>query len=114
MSPIGIRRTLLRSRRRIPVLFTLLALGLAIAAHHGGPGLAADHHGEAVSAMTEMCLAAFTAVGTTVLLVALGALLLRRWRPVLLPALPEPGRRAPTPRARAGPTLGIWLCVSRC
>lgn len=116
MGPIDVRRLLQRHRRHWAVLVALVAVTCAVAAHHALPTMADDGHhmdGTAQQAM-EMCLAALTAVGATIAVVAIGLVLLPRRRLAVLTAvagLPTP--RVAWPRARAGPALLTLLCVSR-
>jgi hypothetical protein len=97
-------------------LLLVLALGGAIAVHHGVMGLDGMHH-DGMGATVEMCLGVFTAVGAAVAAVALGVLALGRWRTplTLLPAgaltVRLAGRRGP--EARAGPPPLSRLCVWR-
>ena len=117
MGPIAIRRELHRQRRRLTALGAILVCALAISVHHNG--MATSHgHGEmgvSVPAVAEMCLAAFTAVGAAIVLVALGAWALGRWRPrlFLAPTSVLLAADAPLAQARGGPELLRLLCVSR-
>ncbi len=117
VGPIAIRRELHRQRRRLAALSAVLVCALAISAHHSGMAMSHGHDdmGMSVPAVAEMCLAAFTAVGAAVVLVALGAWALGRWRPRLLLAATSVAFTADAPpaRARGGPGLLLLLCVSR-
>jgi hypothetical protein len=113
MSPLGIRRSTRRLRRHAVGLLLVFALGGAIAAHHSGMGPGDMHHG-GMSAVAEMCVGAFTAVGATIAACAMGLLALGRWptQQVLMPAGVLTSV-APSPYpARAGPPLPL-LCVWR-
>lgn len=114
MSALSIRRQLRRQRRRLTVLATVLVLAAIIAAHHGGLAMSA-HDDMGMSAVAEMCLGVFTAVGAALVAVGFAILALGRWRPALhvLPAVTPPARPAPVARARHGPGLLSLLCVSR-
>jgi hypothetical protein len=114
MSPLAIRRSTRRLRRHAAGLLLVFALGGALAAHHSGMATGDMHHGS-MSAVVEMCVGAFTAVGATIATVAIGLLALGRWPTpqVLMPAgvlasVPP----APYP-ARAGPPPLSLLCVWR-
>ena len=115
MGPIALRRLLQRHRRRLASLAVVLVCATAVAAHHGGMAVGDAHHDTGMGAAVEMCLAAFTAVGAAVVAVALGMIALGRWRPEaqLLPTAAWWGAQPPAPRARAGPSLLLLLCVSR-
>lgn len=113
MSPLRVHRALGRIRHAAILPAVVLALGLAIFAHHGMP--AADHgdHGMDMGTVMELCLGVFTAVGAAVVAVCIGVLRLGRWRPPArpLPAAATVVARLPDVRARAGP---VFLCVHRC
>ena len=115
MSPFGLRRLLQRHRRRFAALTVALVCVTALAAHHSGVAAGDAHPEMDMSAVVEMCLAAFTAVGAAVVAVALGLIALGRWRPPLriTPAVSIAGVQPALPRARAGPALLLLICVSR-
>jgi hypothetical protein len=113
MGPILLRRLLERHRGRLAALAAVLACATAIAVHHAGP-MDGKHGGMGMSASAQLCLAAFTAVGAAVVVVALGVIGLGRWRPPLRLAPSAAWLGAPPlPRARAGPALLLLVCVSR-
>lgn len=86
-----------------------------VAMHHTDLSAADSPHDTGMSAVAEMCLAAFTAVGAAAIAVVVGFVALGRWRPPLLlgaaSVLLAP--RVSPARARAGPPLLLLLCVSR-
>lgn len=113
VSPIMIRRLLRRRRHQLAVLSTVFAFGALIAVHHSAPSMGdMDHGGMGVVAQT--CLGIFAAVGAAVVAVAVGIIMLARWRPVIMrvPAT-SAVTRAPAPRGRDGPALLCLLCVCR-
>jgi hypothetical protein len=116
VSPIGIRRATRRLRHHATGLLLVLALAGAITADHSAIGMSDVHH-DGMGAAIEMCLGAFTAVGATVVAVALGILALGRWpaSPALTPAgaLACAGTRAPEARAGPPPRHCSQLCVWR-
>ena len=91
-----------------------LALAGAITAHHSGLPMNA-HYDMEMSAVAELCLGVFAAVGAALAAAALVILALGRWRPALfrIPAVELPARPVPPARARDGPELLSLLCVSR-
>jgi hypothetical protein len=105
VGPIRIRQMLLRSRRRLAVLFALVVLGGVVSLHHSGLAMGAMDHGDG-KGMT-VCLAIVTAVGTAIAVAAVGLLPWRHPSPnsgvsfdrSSLPARP------PLARARAGPVV---------
>jgi hypothetical protein len=113
MSPLRIRRSTRRLRRHAAGLLLVFALGGAVAAHHSGMGAGDMHHG-GMSAVAEMCVGAFTAVGATIAACAIGLVALGRWpTPQVLapagvltavPAAPHPARAGPPPL----PLLCVW------
>lgn len=115
VSPLHFRAVLRRCRRHAALTLVILAMGVAIAAHHGAMAPGESHGGMDMGAVVELCVGAFTAVGAAIVTVALGAWALGRWRPVALlapgcaPWAPGP----PQPRARAGPSLLSLLSVLR-
>ncbi len=117
MGPIAIRREMHRQRRRLAALGAVLVCALAISVHHSGMAMSHGHDegGMVTSAVAEMCMAAFTAVGAAIVAVALGAWAMGRWRPQLLlaPSSMLFAADAPLARARGGPGLLLLLCVSR-
>jgi hypothetical protein len=109
-----IRRQLRRQRCRLTAIVTVLALSAAIAAHHSG--LAMDmHHDAGMSAVAQMCLGVFAAVGAALAAAGLSVIALSRWRPTL--SLPAAGALrmpdVPVARARHGPAVVSVLCVCR-
>jgi hypothetical protein len=115
VSSLAIRRAMCRLRRRAAGLVLVVAIVGAVAAHHSNLGMDGLHHDATPAAAPEMCLGAFTAIGAAVVAVAIGVLALGRWRPALLlmPGAVLMAPAAPMPRARAGPPLLTFLCVSR-
>ncbi len=114
MSPIALRARVRRWRRHAAAIALMLTILCAVAMHHAGPAMGEQHHGADLAAVAQMCLGMFTAVGAAVLAVALGLLVLGRWRPALLAnGMPSP-IRSPAPRVRAGPAMLVLLCVRRC
>lgn len=115
MSPMRIRRQLVSRRRQLTVVVALLLTSASIAAHHSGMATGDADHEMGMGAAIEMCLGAFTAVGTAVVAVALGLIALGRWRPpaCVMPTGVSLIARPPLPRARAGPSLRLQLCVDR-
>jgi hypothetical protein len=114
VSALGIRRRLRRHHRRAATVLAVLAVAFAVAAHHSG--VAMDmHHDSGMSAVTQMCLGVFTAVGAALVAVGLAVLALGRWRPALTlrPRAPLPASPMPVARARHGPAAVSFLCVSR-
>lgn len=109
-----IRRQLRRQRRRLTVIVTVLALSGVIAAHHSGLAMEM-HHDAGMSAVAQMCLGVFAAVGAALATAGVSLIALSRWRPTLsLPAagtlrLPD----VPVARARHGPAVVSVLCVCR-
>jgi hypothetical protein len=114
VSALRIRRQLRRQHRRLTVIATVLALACMIAVHHSGLAMA-THHEMPMSAVAEMCLGVFTAVGAAVAAVGFTLLALGRWRPapLMLPRVTLPPQRVPRTRSRHGPLLLSLLCVSR-
>jgi hypothetical protein len=103
MGPIAIRQWLRRSRRRLPVIVALIALGGMVSVHHTGPAMAGMDHG--IGAEVAMCLAVATAVGAAVVAVAIGVVPWRRPGMTIDLALAAWGIPVSPPpwRARAGP-----------
>ena len=103
-----------RHRRRVTVITTILALAAAITVHHSALPVHTDHD-VGVSAVAELCLGVFTAVGVALMAAGFAILARGRWSPasMLLPAPGLPARRVPPARARHGPGLLLMLCVSR-
>jgi hypothetical protein len=106
-----VHRRLRRLRRDVALVALMLALGGAVAVHHGAPAMVGDHHGMDIG-VVELCVAAFSAVGAAVVAIALGLVALGRWRP---PTTSSPvalvlASSLPLPRSRAGPA---FLCVFR-
>ncbi|MGI8624045.1 MAG: hypothetical protein ACR2NB_11315 [Solirubrobacteraceae bacterium] len=115
MGSIALRRLTRRHRRRAAGLLVAFALAGVVVLHHSGVATGDMHHGGMDSAMVEMCLGVFTAVGAAVVAVALGVFALGRWR---IPPCGRGGRvhvarRSPEARARAGPPALHLLCVLR-
>jgi ABC-type Co2+ transport system permease subunit len=115
VSPIATRGLLRRNRHRLALIAVVVALGMAIAAHHSPVLMGDTHHPMGAGVIVELCLGVFAAVGAAVLAIALGAIALARWRParVFAPAT-LPGVRVPEARGRDGPALLRLLCVCRC
>jgi apolipoprotein N-acyltransferase len=114
VSALTIRRRLRRQQRRATIVFAVLAVAFVIVAHHSGVGM--DMHQDAgMSAVAQMCLGVFAAVGAAVVAVGLAVLALGRWRPTLTlsPTAPLPVSPVPVARARHGPAAVSFLCVSR-
>jgi apolipoprotein N-acyltransferase len=114
VSALTIRRRLRRQQRRAAMIFAVLAVAFVIAAHHSGVRM--DMHQDAgMSAVAQMCLGVFTAVGAILIAVGLAVLALGRWRPTLTlsPSAPLPASPVPVARARHGPAAVSFLCVSR-
>ena len=114
VSALSIRRRLRRQRRWLTVIATVLALAGVIALHHSGLVMS-THHDMGISAIAEMCLGVFTAVGAAVAAIGLAIIALGRWRPapIMLPVAPLATQPAPPAQARHGPHLLSLLCVSR-
>ena len=106
----------LRGRGALAVAAVLLA-GTLLSFHHTDVVAGQPHPGMDMDmgAVAEMCVAALTAVGAAVLVVAVGLIALGRWRPPVLMRADGTRHavRAPLPRARAGPGLLLLLCVDR-
>lgn len=115
MSPLRLRALLKRGRRHAALVVLVVAVGCAVAAHHGGAVMDDGHGSMDMGAVAQMCLAAFTAIGAAVAAVSVGLLALGRRRTAAL--LSAPGipwtPRLERARARAGPALLCLLCVSR-
>jgi hypothetical protein len=115
VGPLAIRRATRRFRRHGAALFAVLAIGGAIAVHHGAPPMDAMHHDGALGAVMELCTGVFVAIGSVAASVALGLIAMGRWRPpVDLRPVGLSGAVAwHEPRARAGPVLLSFVCVCR-
>ena len=85
-----------------------------VAVHHSG-AVVDLHHDMGINAAAEMCLAVFTAAGTTLAAAGLAVLALGRWRPTftLLPVGVLAALEVPVAKARHGPAAASVLCVSR-
>ena len=103
-----------RARGALAVAAVLLA-GTLLGFHHTDVAAGQPHPGMDMGAVAEMCVAALTAAGAAVLVVAVGLIALGRWRPPLLMRADGARHavRAPLSRARAGPGLLLLLCVDR-
>ena len=111
----GIRCWSRRFRRQVAGLLLVVAVAGMVAFHHSGTGVAHVEH-DGMTAVVELCVGAFTAVGTAIAAVTLGVLALGRW-PTQLGRFPGGGLAVATsraPGARAGPRLLSELCVWRC
>lgn len=115
MSPIAIRQATRRSGRRLAGLLALFAVIGTIGVHHSGVAMGNMHHEGMGPDVLELCLGALSAIGATVMAVAVGILALGRWRVPTLGPLNAAfvARRPPLARARAGPPLLALLCVRR-
>ena len=102
-------------RRHDAALLVILAVGSAMAVHHSGIALGNMHHADGIDVAVELCVGVFTAVGTAVAVVALGMVALGRWRPAMVACAVGLSQVAEAvgPRTRAGPALGLLLCVCR-
>lgn len=115
VSPLTIRRWSRRLRRRRIALVAVIALTAAIAAHHSAAAIGDMHHDPGMGAAMELCLGVFAAVGAAVAAVALGFVVLGRWRPAaeLLAVGLAPVGFLSLPRVRAGPALLSLISVRR-
>jgi len=96
------------------MIAAVLAVAFVIAAHHSGIGMDMPHDA-GMSAVAQMCLGVFTAVGAALAAAGLAVLALGRWQPTLTlsPSAPLPASPVPVARARHGPAAVSFLCVSR-
>lgn len=112
---LGTRYWSRRFRRQGAGVLLVVVLAGMIAFHHGRTSVAHVEH-DGMTAVVELCVGAFTAVGTAIAAVTLGVLALGRWPTQLCPLLGGGLVVATTraPGARAGPRLLSELCVWRC
>lgn len=80
MGPIAFRRGLRRNHRRVAFALASLVIVAGVALHHSDPQMGGMHHEGTAASVLEVCLGVLTAVGATVVAVALGSLSLGRWR----------------------------------
>jgi len=114
VSALRIRRQVRRQRRHLAAIVAVLVLSGVIAAHHRGMSMDM-HHDAGMSAVAQMCLGVFAAVGAALAAAGLSVIALSRWRPTL--SLPAAGALrmpdVPVARARHGPAGVSVLCVCR-
>jgi hypothetical protein len=115
VGPLAIRRATRRFRRHGVALFAVVAIGCAIAIHHGAPPTDAMHHDGALSTIVDLCAGVVVAVGSAAAAVAIGLISLGRWRPRadMRPVGLSRALAWHQPRARAGPLLLSLVCVAR-